>query len=62
MMLCVRSIKYSIQVNDDVMVPILPGRGLRQGDSLSPYLSILYTEGLSAALNAACMEESLHGN
>lgn len=32
MMMCIRSVKYSIKVNNDVVGPIIPGRGLRQGD------------------------------
>lgn len=62
MRLCFRSVTYSIQVNEDSGGPIVPGRGLRQGDPLSPSLFILCKEGLSASLNAACSVGSLHGN
>lgn len=62
MMLCVRSVNYSVQVNDDLVGPIVPSQGLRQGEPLSPYLFILCAEGLSAALNLACMRDELHGN
>lgn len=39
MMMYVRSVKYSIQVNDDLVGLIVPSRGLRQRDTLWPYLS-----------------------
>lgn len=60
--MCVHSVRYSLQVNDDVVGPIIPGWGLRQGDPLPPYLFILYTEGLSVALNQASIASVIYDN
>ncbi|CAK8579668.1 unnamed protein product [Lathyrus sativus] len=61
MMICVSSVNYSILVNSESVGPILPGRGLRQGDPLSPFLFILITEGLSALIKGAIARGDIHG-
>jgi len=52
-MMCVDTVDYSIILNKETVGPIIPGRGLRQGDPLSPYLFILCAEGLSALIRNA---------
>jgi hypothetical protein len=61
MMLCVSSVNYSALVNFEKVGPIHPGRGLRQGDPLSPYLFILVAEGLTALISKAVANGELHG-
>jgi hypothetical protein len=61
MMLCVSSVNYSALLNFENVGPIHPGRGLRQGDPLSPYLFILVTEGLTALIHKAVDRGDLHG-
>ncbi|XP_058758128.1 uncharacterized protein LOC131631355 [Vicia villosa] len=60
-MMCVTTVNYSILVNTEIVGPIQPGRGLRQGDPLSPYLFILISEGLSALIKGAVAKGDIHG-
>lgn len=60
-MLCVESVSYSILFNYDKVGPIFPGRGLRQGDPLSPYLFIIFAEGLFSLIRQAGMRGDIYG-
>ena len=52
-MLCVTSISYSILVNGEPKRMIIPSKGIRQGDPLSPFLFLLCTEGLHGLISKA---------
>ncbi|CAM8999722.1 unnamed protein product [Rhodiola kirilowii] len=50
-MLCIRTISYRVRINDNISEVIRPGRGLRQGDPISPYLFLICAEWLTYTLN-----------
>jgi hypothetical protein len=60
-MLCITSVRYQIRVNGALTDEIIPQRGLRQGDPLSPYLFLICAEGFSALLNQAEEDGQLEG-
>jgi hypothetical protein len=60
-MMCVETVDYSVIMNKEMVGPIIPGCGLRQGDPLSPYLFILCAEGLSALIRNAEARGVLQG-
>lgn len=49
-MMCVRTVKFNVLLREDIIGPIVLGRGLRQGDPMSPCLFIIATEGLTALI------------
>lgn len=59
--LCVTSVNYSIMVNSEPLSPVMPARGLRQGNPLSHYLFILCVEGLSNLIKQAERRGDIHG-
>jgi len=60
-MMCVETVDYSVLVNGNSADPIIPGRGLRQDDPLSPYLFIICAEGLSALIRNSEARGEING-
>ncbi|XP_074356116.1 uncharacterized protein LOC141695803 [Apium graveolens] len=61
-MMCVTTVSYEFCFNGSYVGPIIPSRGLRQGDPLSPYLFLLCVEGLSDVLINAAAVGDIHGS
>lgn len=60
-MVCVRTITYSILVNREPKGLICPTKGIRQGDPLSPFLFILCSKGLHGLIKQAAREGEIRG-
>jgi hypothetical protein len=58
---CCSSVKYRFKVNGVLTEEVVPGRGLRQGDTISPYLFLICAEAFSSMLNEADLDGSLEG-
>ena len=58
---CINTVTYSILVNGELKGNIVPSRGLRHGDPLSPYLFLLCLEGLNALIQQAVNEDKIRG-
>ena len=50
-MMCVTTVSYLVLINREPKGKIIPTRGLRQVDRISPYLFVLYAEGLISGIS-----------
>nr|XP_027124324.1 uncharacterized protein LOC113741027 [Coffea arabica] len=58
---CMETVSYSFNCNGEVKGFVKPGRGIRQGDPLSPYLFLICSEGFSNLLQRSTEDRSLKG-
>ena len=61
MMKCITLVSYSVIIDGSVHGNIVPTRGFRQCDPLSPFLFLLCAEGFSALINEAARCQQLNG-
>ena len=54
-------VSFSILVNREPKGEITPSRGIRQGDPLSPYLSLLCSKGLNRLIQGVVREDKIRG-
>lgn len=60
-MQCISTVSYSYLLNGQAKGLVVPERGIRQGDPLSPYIFIICSEVLSGLCNKAQQNGSLPG-
>ena len=58
---CVRTVSDSILVNGEPKGLINPTRGIRQGDPFSPFLFLLYMEGLHGLITKVARAKEING-
>jgi hypothetical protein len=60
-MRCVTCVRYAVWVNGERTELVVPSRGIRQGDPISPCLFLLCTKGLSCLLQQKEDRGELYG-
>jgi hypothetical protein len=60
-MKCCCTVKYRFKLNGSLTDEVIPSRGLRQGDPISPYLFLICGQAFSSLLNSAEEDGRLEG-
>uniref|UniRef100_A0A803QCP1 Reverse transcriptase domain-containing protein n=1 Tax=Cannabis sativa TaxID=3483 RepID=A0A803QCP1_CANSA len=58
---CLSTVQYNIVSSGYTLGPIVPSRGLRQGDPISPYLFLICAEGFSTLIRRYEERKWIHG-
>ena len=58
---CISTVKFTLLLNGSKISTILPSRGLRQGDPLSPYLFILCVDVVARLINREVARGAIKG-
>ena len=58
-MICVTTVRYQVKINGELSDYVIPTRGLRQGDPLSPFLFLFVAKGLTCIIQEAIASGAL---
>ncbi|XP_056688734.1 uncharacterized protein [Spinacia oleracea] len=59
-MQCLNSVSFSFKYNGSISGALIPTRGLRQGDPISPYLFLICADAFSMLLKKAVTDNAIH--
>ena len=60
-MCCLESVSFAFKINGKVSGSVIPSRGLRQGDPISPYLFLMVADAFSGLISKAATTQQIHG-
>lgn len=58
---CLSSVSFAFKITGKISGSVIPSRGLRQGDPISPYLFLIVADAFSTLLSKAASENRIHG-